>query len=435
MNHSRRNFLKNAALLAAGHAPLVAGLSAMTTQAFAASLQEKSDFNFVLFRVIGGMDSILGIHPWEETSLNLSEKDLYLNYNPATQVMRNVAGTKISLGPSAFCLAPYVKQMAVIRGVYMGASDIGHPAAIQYISSGRAQDTAPHIIGAYGSKLADPSKFVTTNSPVQRGSLESFPILLTQTLKNLGSVADFTTKSLLNYYKRQDLPVQRYLDLLKQKDKLQKFEEIRNSQNNSDGKVLDETVALAMLASGLTRVVQLDLVDELHTLDTHGNHMAHLGFQQMRWERIANFLKGLSDAGLMEKTLVAVVTEFNRSPGKNASDGKDHNYTDNAVALFGRNVNGGHVAGDHKLYVPLKPDELSFWSGNYINYKTGAVTEFDVVRQLQVHNTTGKMILPENVGLIRPADVWATVSNSLDPSLIKNLASDAAVIPGVFKRT
>lgn len=427
MKLSRRNFLKDLAFLASQRAPLFAGLSAITSHAIAASTQESSDFNFVLFRVIGGMDSVLGIHPWTDPSHGFQDYDLFLDYNPMTD-LTHVEGTKIILGPSAVNLAPFAQDMAVIRGMYMGASDVGHPAAIQYISSARPSETAPHLISHIGSKLTDASRFVMTNSALQRGSIPAFPVMLTQPLKKKNILGKKSSSSSLQLYGAPELAVNRYLNLLRQKNKTEIFNDVLQKESSTK-EVLDETVLLASLASGLTRVAQIDLIDQTHDLDTHSSHTAHKGFQKMRWDRIANFLAGLKQYGLLEKTLVMVVTEFNRSPGKNFNQGKDHNYTDNAVALFGRNINGGQTIGDRKLYLTNDIDP-SFWAGSFLNYRTGEIAPLDTIETLSQGD---KIKLPEHTDLIRPTDVWATVANNLSPDIIKYLAPESKILPGLFR--
>ncbi len=434
MTSNRRDFLKQAALFAMSAAPAITGLSAITTRAWAAA-NAGSDFNFVLFRVIGGMDSLLSIHPWTEDTSKFAEEDLWLTYH-RTEVARNIDGTQISLGPSAAAIAPFAKNMAVVRGVYMGASDLGHPAAIQHISSARTQESAAHLAALFGEKMSDSTRFVVTNTSIQRGNVPPFPVILTQALKEMGDVADFSTTSSLELYQNKSLAVNRYLDLLAQKPKLIKFAEVLRERQRTvppaDG-VLDENIALASLAAGLSRVAQIDLIDQARDLDTHGGHGNHREFQRVRWDRIAGFLKGLRENGLMEKTLVAVVTEFNRSPGKNGAAGKDHNYTDNAVALFGRGLEGGRVIGDHKLYLRSEQNPVSLWAGSFLDYKTGKVSELDALQAIVAKQNSAKFRLPDHVDLIRPTDVWATVAQSLAPPVIKSLAPESRIIPGLFR--
>ena len=437
MSIHRRDFLKQAAHLALGTVPMIAGLSSVTTRAWAAANTPGSDFNFVLFRVVGGMDSTLSIHPWTDDNSRLAEEDLWLNYH-RTEVQRNIDGTQISLGPSAAAIAPFARNMAVVRGLYMGASDLGHPAAIQHISSGRTQESAAHLAALFGEKMSDSTRFVVTNTSIQRGTVPAFPVILTQALKEMGDVADFSTTSSLELYQNKSLSVNRYLNLVAQKPKLIKFAEVlRERQKNvppADG-VLDENLALASLVAGLSRVAQIDLIDQARDLDTHGGHGNHREFQRVRWDRIAGFLQGLRENGLMEKTLVAVVTEFNRSPGRNGAAGKDHNYTDNTVALFGRGLDGGRVFGDHKLYLRSDLNPLSLWAGSFLDYKTGKVSDLDALQAIVAKQNSVKFKIPDHIDLIRPTDLWATVAQSLAPSVIKNLAPESRIIPGLFTGT
>jgi hypothetical protein len=137
----------------------------------------------------------------------------------------------------------------------------------------------------------------------------------------------------------------------------------------------DEDLAFASLYSGIARVVQIDLRTEgEQTLDTHIRHAdTHLAAQGTRWERIAKFLSNLRQHDLLKQTLVMVVSEFNRTPGLNANGGKDHNYSDNAVALFGRGVNGGTVIGGRNLFKRSDGFPYAFWAGSFIDFDSGEV--------------------------------------------------------------
>ncbi len=429
MSYDRRKFLMQ--LGQASVANFAGGLLPITAWAAEAIAKTRdTDFNFVLFRVIGGMDSTLGLHPWTDQTTKFADEDLWLNYDLRYETLKNIEGTQISLGAAARSIAPFAKQMAIVRGIYMGASDLGHPAAIQHISSARTQDSAPHWSSYIAEKYVSNSGFVVTNSSMQRGYLNSFPVISAGSLKQMSSVEEFSTTSGLDLYTDKTLGVQRYISLLASKPQLSKFAEVVQAQKGA-GELQDESIALASMVAGLSRVAQIDMDDLEHNLDTHAGHNAHREFQRMRWDRIAAFLKGLKDNGLFEKTLVVVVTEFNRSPGKNPNDGKDHNYTDNSVALFGRDVQGGSVIGDHKIYLRAPKRPLSLWAGKFINYKTGAIAEPDALNGTE--NGKKKIQLPADVDLIRPADLWTTIVKSLGPELNKSLPPDGKRIPGVFK--
>jgi len=448
---NRRQFISNTSASLAGLG-LFSTFSSVSLRALAAGLEGREssaqDLNVVVFRAIGGMDSTLGLHPWVGTQ-SLSEKDLFLTYNPTRDVLNRVAGTNISLGLSAHCLAPFVNEMAIIRGVSMGASDIGHPAAIQYVTSARTSDTAPHMSAELAQKLTKAEQFFIANSSFQKSQKQNFSILLTESFKTL-NIADLNggeSDDLFSLYKTKDLAVNRYINLLKQQNKLSVLSdvlaEMKNiklnatsdatygSQNDSSEQSLyDEDIVLASLVAGLTRVAQIDLIDESRNLDTHANHYLHAGYQTYRWQRIARFLKALQNKNLLQKTLVVVLTEFNRSPGRNENAGKDHNYTDNTIALFGAGIKGGTVIGDHQLHVSSARNPYSVWTGSFYDFNKQSVLPYST---FNAESNSDNAQLPEHISLIRPENVWATLLKQIDPRLISQFSVEPKTFKNLFK--
>lgn len=463
MNHqTRRDFLKTLSAMSGStwlEQLSVGGLSGLLLSAQRALAEPTSDpqARFLLIRVNGAMDSTLGLHPWLGTSQGIAPQDLFLGYSEEQKVLSQIEGTQISLGPSAAKISPFAKQMAIVRGVVVGANDLGHPFALQYMSSGRTQESAPSWTSYLGGQFAAPGTYVVSNSVMTRGNLKPYPILLTSVLR--GQVEGLmrpTQPSLLHAYETaKDTGVARYLDLLKEKDKLAKFLEVYQasqaldmetydsykSQGKTDAEalqaghgksVLDEQIIIASLYSGLCRVAQLDIdVDDGGHLDTHVRHAeTHLEAQSKRWDRIARILESLKNYALLENTLVVVVTEFNRTPGLNDNGGKDHNYADNAVALFGRGVNGGKVIGDHTLFKRDSGAAYAFWAGSFIDFAgSGAVVPTDKNAWLP---EGGTHLIPKGFDLVRPGDIWASVINSLASNLVKELPDEAKVIPSLF---
>lgn len=448
---NRRQFISNAGASLAGLG-LFSSFSSVSLRALAASLEGREnsaqDLNVVVFRAIGGMDSTLGLHPWMGTQ-SLSVKDLFLTYNPMQDVLTRVAGTDISLGLSARCLAPFVNDMAVVRGVSMGASDIGHPAAIQYITSARASDTAPHMSSELAQKLTKAEQFFIANSSFQKTTKQNFSILLTESFKTLdvSNLNQSQSDDLFSLYKKKDLAVNRYINLLKQQNKLSVFSDalaemqkitLNTNADTSYGSqsttgeqtMFDEDIVLASLVAGLSRVAQIDLIDESRNLDTHANHYLHAGYQTYRWQRIARFLKALQSKNLLQKTLVVVLTEFNRSPGQNENSGKDHNYTDNAIALFGGGIKGGTVIGDHQLHVSSEKNPYSVWTGSFYDFNKQSVLPYSTFNAESNVNATQ---LPEHISLIRPENVWATILKQIDPRLVSQFSVEPKTFKNLFK--
>jgi hypothetical protein len=294
------------------------------------------------------------------------------------------------------------------------------------MTSGRTQESAPSWAAYAGQVWSTPGTFTVTNAPLKRGTLAEFPTLLTSALRAQAvNAAKSSGAGGLSLYKRRDLPVTKYLDLINEKEKLNKFlSAVEAAAKESGGTATDMDVAFASIYSGFTRVAQIDLdgASGLPSIDTHAAHaQAHLTNQKMRWDLIAKFLKQLNDAGLLDSTLVAVITEFNRTPGLNANKGKDHNQSDNAMALFGRGVNGGKAIGDRTLFRREDGFPYAYLAGKHMDFTTG-----------QTYTIKPEEKTPEGLHLIHPADVWKTVAFSLDENLQRKAAGEALLIPGLF---
>lgn len=460
----RREFLKNIGgltCLSAFEHLVPPSLSSLVlgAQRALASGQTDPSARFVLFRVHGAMDSTLGLHPHLGSTQGIDPQDLFLGYEGENQPLEKMDGTQISLGPSARVIAPFAKEMAILRGIYVGPNDLGHPFAIQHMSSGRTQESAPHFSAYIGNQFAHTGAYVVTNSPLQTGHITSFPTLLTSVLREqLINMTYGKKSSTLSVYANSKENVTRFLDLQGQTEKLARFVEILGHQDGEFDQqeydqqmsrgvpsdmartraktksLKDEDLAFASLYSGIARVVQIDLrTEEGQTLDTHVQHAeTHLAAQCKRWERIAKFLGNLRQHDLLKQTLVVVVSEFNRTPGLNANGGKDHNYSDNAVALFGRGVNGGTVIGGRNLFKRSDGFPYAFWAGSFIDFDSGEVVPISK----ELWQSNGRVAaIPQNVNLIRPGDLWASVIQSLDPKMMR-LAPDSSLgIPRIFHRS
>lgn len=460
---NRRDFLKNigglTCLSAFDHlAPPCLSSLVLAAQSALASEQTDPSARFVLFRVHGAMDSTLGLHPHLGSIQGIDPQDLFLGYEGENQPLEKVDGTQISLGPSARAIAPFAKDMAIVRGIYVGPNDLGHPFAIQHMSSGRTQESAPHFSAYIGNHFANAGACVVTNAPLQKGHIASFPTLLTSVLREqLINMAYGKKSSTLSVYANSKENVTRFLDLQGQTEKLASFVEILGHQegefvqqeydqqisrgvpsdmarSRAKAKGLkDEDLAFASLYSGIARVVQIDLHTEgEQTLDTHVLHAkTHLAAQCTRWERIAKFLSNLRQHDLLKQTLVMVVSEFNRTPGLNESGGKDHNYSDNAVAVFGRGVNGGTVIGDRSLFKRGDEFPYAFWAGSFIDFNSGEIVPISK----ELWQSKGRATaIPQNVNLIRPGDLWASVIQSLDPKMTRLAPDSSLSIPRIFHR-
>lgn len=100
-------------------------------------------------------------------------------------------------------------------------------------------------------------------------------------------------------------------------------------------------VGVELLASGLCRAVLLDSGETWDThYDTNGQQLAYEGF----FGGLDALIGSLDAAGLLDDTLVAVVSEMGRMPVRNESRGKDH-WSHTSALFLGGPVRGGRVLG------------------------------------------------------------------------------------------
>ena len=428
MELSRRTFLQG---LAASGAYASLGGWASVARAMVSRHADPSA-RFVLIRVHGAMDSTLGLHPHLGSMRGLDPRDLFIadGWDPRRHALRFNSG-RLALGPAAAPLAPFANQLAVVRGIFMGPNDLGHPFAMQHASSGRTQESAPSWAAYLGRAFAAEGTSVITNAPLQRGTLQAFPMLLTSSLRaQAGQLAQEGQDPMLSLYQDPSLGANRLQEFFRDPQRISKFVDALRASPNPQAPSDFDVVASGLYA-GLSRVAQIDLQpgqEGLTSIDTHSRHNEeHLPRQLQRWEMIARFLGRLKEMELLESTLVCVVTEFNRSPGLNSAAGKDHNYPDNAVALIGRGVRGGNTIGDRRLYRRSDGFPYAYWAGTHLHFGSRGRRGTGEVVRLRPRDR-----LPEGVDLIRPGDVWKSVAASFDERLVEQAPDDSKIIPNLF---
>jgi hypothetical protein len=100
------------------------------------------------------------------------------------------------------------------------------------------------------------------------------------------------------------------------------------------------------------RVVELIDTGSNNNWDAHGNMQEHRGKAQRVDQALAALLKDLKQRGLLHETLVAVCTEFGRTPwGATPHDkGRDHHARAFTCLLAGAGVNGGIAYGETDVH-------------------------------------------------------------------------------------
>jgi hypothetical protein len=100
-------------------------------------------------------------------------------------------------------------------------------------------------------------------------------------------------------------------------------------------------MAVKMFTQGLCRSVVLGSGSDW---DTHIANAAQHAFNDNIFNGLGILAQGLTDAGILEETLVVVMSEMTRTPQFNLSGGKDH-HSHTSAMMFGGPVRGNAVSG------------------------------------------------------------------------------------------
>jgi hypothetical protein len=451
---NRRSFLKKAAAVASFGGTVPMAMLARIAQAHAADPFSR---NLVVIRLHGAFDSLQGINPWSE--ILPAKQDLFTTYNPFEvgsvgdykTMIRNADGTRINLGPSAHALARHAKKMAIVNGIWVGPVDLGHPFAVQHMTSGRTQERAPHLAASVSNARSGADQFLVINGPIERGEFK-LKVLQTINLKNGLAVSnDGGPKTFVDAYSRRASHLEGHRSFSKNREGIEKFNSILKdlkpavtTNSNSSGGItpalqtfgeteMDDVAAVGALAAGLSTVVQLDWQQgdggspDNHVLYEEIHPMA----QRNRWDRLGRLLDRLEKYNLMNNTLVLVLTEFSRTPAMNTNLGKDHNYSDNSAILIGAGINGGTTVGGHRSFGITDLRKEAQLTGDFIDF--GDATGEIYRPRDNGAKPPGLDSIPKGIDLIRPADLIRTAMEIVSPSIGDSLGRDAKVIPRIVR--
>jgi len=146
--------------------------------------------------------------------------------------------------------------------------------------------------------------------------------------------------------------------------------------------ILDEmrtgiTQSLKQLADLSVNLLANDIcssvtIDSGFIWDTHSNNTSQHGNFNALFSPLDDLVQGLDDQGLLDTTIVAVVSEMSRTPKLNSGKGKDHWPTTSAL-LLGGPVRGGRVAGATDAGLEAMP--VDFATGEVSS--KGAILRYD----------------------------------------------------------
>jgi hypothetical protein len=404
---------------------------------------------FLNIRAWGGMDVVLGLNPW--TKATPDPLDLYLD--DGYSVRQRVGGTQIALGPSAFALERHARSLAVLNGVFMGATDLGHPSAQNYVTTAKGSPNVPHFTAElaefFRKRKQDKSETVLFNAEMKTFDFNELTRLPLQRLAQLA--AEKTAANASSSLKPPPIStgetsVGRSQEKLRaaggeQKIFFAKLKEAREISAKHGGTVEGadvDLVAIAAFASDRARFAQVDW-SYLGLLDTHEDYpQQHQKNQKTAWDRCAHVLDVMSELKhhatgrplFPDHVTLCLVSEFGRTPFLNPARGKDHDFFDNSVLLGGRGIQGGRVVGANHLFIRDEKRRQSQLSGVHIDYKTGQLVMNDYYKMESIESGFHETA---DVRLIRPENVLRTLADvfSVDPGSMRLFSKDTPPVPGI----
>ncbi len=442
MNLERREFLKMTGMMG------LAGAVGLETLFPALARANESDPHiFLNIRVFGGMDCLMGINPWLQPRPH--EDDLFLP--EGYQVLKRAGASAISLGPSALSLAPHVSDLAVVNGVFMGTTDVGHPAAQNYITTAKGSPNAPHFVAelaeCFRKLKQDQSETILFNADFNTFDLEKLSRMPLQRLKQLALEGQGSAGSAIPHVPistGENAVTRAHERIFSGKAAralfTAKFKEVEAQVGGLEKDLTQmdvELVAAASFAAGGARFAQVDWM--YMNMDSHENFAEdHHKIQDFVWKRLARLLSVLKQiphhisgkALFPHHVTLAVIGEFGRLPYLNSTKGKDHDFYDNSILLGGRGIKGGTVVGANHFFPRDERRKVSQLSGSHIDYVTGEVVTdgyYNLADVNQVRET-------RNVRLIRPENILRTLTDvfGADPGAIRLFDKETPAIPGLL---
>lgn len=364
----KRNRMTRRGLLAGSAAAVGAGWGASLLGTRTARAEVGDAKNLIVVNAVGGWDTTYAIDP------KPGERDID---GPDDGTVRDIGGIPILDAASRPAVTTFFEDFAAITTVVNGlqTSSISHTSGYRRIMTGTTSTDAPDMgtIAAieHGNDLAAPYLVLGTVSfsgpyasavtrtgnlnqintliapeagfPLEDGSFGFERFLMLDDEQD--AVGDYIRARAaagrerwhgLGRNARRGEDFERALDRAQALVDIGSFGELDYAQSFG----LQVDLAIRSLRLGTSAACQI----ELSGWDTHVGNAQQAFYWQELFTQLHRLVTGLEDEGLLEDTVIAVVSEMGRTPKLNGDAGKDH-WPVTSAMLVGTDIGGGRVLG------------------------------------------------------------------------------------------
>lgn len=364
----KRNRMTRRGLLTGSAAALGAGWGASVLGTRTARAEVGDAKTLIIVNAVGGWDTTYTIDP------KPGERDID---GPSDGTVREIGGIPILEAESRPAVTTFFEDFASITTVVNGlqTSSISHTAGLRRVMTGTTSTDAPDM---------------GTIAAIEHGIDLAAPYLVLGTVSYSGPYASAVTRTgNLNQINTLIAPetgfpledgsfgFERFLMLDDEQDAVGAYVRSRaaagrerwhglgrNARRSQDfERALDRAQALADIGSfgdldyAQSFGLQVDLAIrslqlgtsaacqiEMSGWDTHVGNAEQAYYWQELFTQLHRLVTGLEDEGLLEDTVIAVVSEMGRTPKLNGDAGKDH-WPVTSAMLIGTEIGGGRVLG------------------------------------------------------------------------------------------
>ncbi|MFN8846138.1 MAG: DUF1501 domain-containing protein [Bdellovibrionales bacterium] len=355
----------------------------------------------ILVSFAGGWDTSLGPDAWT-SKIRPPESEYFIEYREDQLLPFGES----FVGPGMAPFSSYFKNLTIFNGVYLSSTDLGHPL-LRYSETGQGQGELA-VLPAQFSEATQNFGLGLLSSRSAYVAGKSLPQIDTSGLSTANLTAaltfDLATKASTDILESQkqiralQAQIQNYNSALTQS-------RTKNSGLASMGQIIGQAFKQGLSFGAAVDVEDLrDTNNQNIDFDTHSNHeRQHLESLRVSFENLKKLMDELASieisngVSVLSKTTIVIVSDFTRTPAKNASGGKDHNPQTSSMLVWNQNWKGSQILGASR-HVGLK------------NSRVG----IPYLSALPLDIRTKKPVLRrEDVFILRPDHVMATIYQSM----------------------